>query len=114
MKLLIVDADMERRTRLHNEVKALKELRHSCIAVYVDDNLEHYKNSEVELYVITERLPGPSLEQAVGSSLFDRDAAVRVSLSLLNTLEFCHMANILHRDIKPDNIVYGAHEFQFL
>ena len=33
-----------------------------------------------------------------------QDEVVKMGIDVLSALEFCHRSNILHRDIKPDNI----------
>jgi len=58
-----------------------------------------------EVYIVSELVEGPTLARCIAASrLSDRDY-VAITLQLLGALEHAHEKGIVHRDIKPDNII---------
>lgn len=96
---------VERRVRFLNEISALRTLRHPGIADLVDDNSQQ-ENSE-GLYLVTKYIKGDTLEKSIiEAGSYPVEKAIEVMFQILNTLEFCHARGVVHRDIKPDNIVF--------
>src|SRR5688500_4166378 len=58
LKLLIENNKQERRDRLHNEALALRTLEHRRLPKLLDENVEHRTDKSVELYIVTEFVPG--------------------------------------------------------
>ncbi len=59
-----------------------------------------------QFYLVQEWIEGPTLGQQVSGEGRLSDAAVRTLLDrLLPVLEYVHSKRIVHRDIKPDNII---------
>jgi serine/threonine-protein kinase len=52
-----------------------------------------------------ELLPGGSLEARLAAGPLPEAVALAVAADCLAALEAVHAANIIHRDVKPDNIV---------
>lgn len=96
--------DPERRSRMYQEVANLRILEHPGVAKYADANAQDYAE-DIELYLVTELIPGKSLAEFVGRSPVSVDSAVKIALRLLDILEYCHGKQVVHRDIKPDNII---------
>ncbi|ERN40505.1 protein kinase domain protein [Rubidibacter lacunae KORDI 51-2] len=60
-------------------------------------------------YLVQEWIDGPTLTQAVSDSGCLSPGEVRVLLEdLLGLLDFVHQRRIIHRDIKPDNVILRA------
>jgi predicted Ser/Thr protein kinase len=57
-------------------------------------------------YLAMELLTGPSLAQALQAGPLTVDGVVDLALHLAQTLAAAHRAGMVHRDIKPDNIVF--------
>lgn len=106
----------ERRARMHHRVAALKTLGHPGVARHVDSNVERFDRSDEPLYLVTEFVPGQDLRTVVSSRLKpSRSAswqpplpfadACRLVRRVLDTLDFCHGRDVVHREIKPSNVV---------
>lgn len=68
-----------------------------------------YFESDNEFYLVQEWIEGESLEQKLQRGGVFSDSAVRSLLTqLLPVLDFIHQHQIVHRDIKPDNIILRA------
>jgi serine/threonine-protein kinase len=56
-------------------------------------------------YLIMEYVEGRSLRQLMPEGAVEEGAALRVVLQVARALEHAHAHNIVHRDVKPDNIL---------
>lgn len=95
----------ERRGRMAQEVLALKMLSGIGTPRWFDDNTEAWEQRDVPLYVVLEWVEGPTLAQKIDGQPVDLDAALAVAFALLETLVEVNDKGIVHRDIKPDNII---------
>lgn len=105
LKILNDDAQEreERRFRLREEVNALKALASGVPKLYDTNALE--PDESEPLYFVMEWIPGPTLGQRVTKRVFSLDDALLCTDALLVTLEAMHALPLVHRDLKPDNII---------
>jgi eukaryotic-like serine/threonine-protein kinase len=108
LKELIRQDDMDRRGRMHREVAALQTVEHTGIPKFVDSNADQFKDRDVKLFLVSEYIPGPTLEKYSNCHPVDPKTAIGCALRLLDVIEFCHSRSLIHRDIKPDNIILRA------
>src|ERR1700722_640982 len=95
--------DAENRRRFENEARSAAALSHpNIVAIY--DSGEH----DGTPFIVMERLPGNSLADLVARGPLP-EAVVRTILAeMLAALAAAHRAGILHRDIKPGNILFTS------
>ncbi|MEU6172241.1 protein kinase [Streptantibioticus parmotrematis] len=87
--------------RLRQEARAAARISHPGV-VTVHDVLEE----DGRPWIVMELVDGRSLEEVVATegTLLPRDAA-RVGADLVATLRSAHRAGVLHRDVKPANVL---------
>lgn len=67
--------------------------------------LHHYFVEQDEYYLVQEYIDGQSLTDRVRNGLFDETQVRQFLNDILPTLTYIHGKGIIHRDIKPDNIM---------
>jgi tetratricopeptide (TPR) repeat protein len=95
------DANEDHVKRFAKEAEVLYKLRHPRIVRYI----EHGRTNAGELFLVMEWLDGISLSQALRRKPMNLQDAYRVSLGLAEAVAVAHARGVLHRDIKPGNIV---------
>jgi eukaryotic-like serine/threonine-protein kinase len=108
LKELSRQDDIERRQRMHREVQALRLLQHSAIPRVVETNSDLYADLEIPLYFVMDYVEGPTLEERVNQGHLRPNDAVVLTIEIADTLIFCHQNGLIHRDIKPDNVILRA------
>jgi serine/threonine protein kinase len=85
--------------RFDREAKALARLTHPNIVPVID-----YGDYEGAPYLVMPYLPGGTLKQKLGKPM-PWQAAVYTILPVARALDFAHSQGIVHRDVKPSNIL---------
>lgn len=94
-------ADIEYKTRIINEIKFLKRLNNDGIVkVY-----EHFE-IDGKLYIVMELVEGHNIEQFVHTNgPIPWTDAVTYMVKILQAMQDVHEHGIVHRDVKPSNIM---------
>lgn len=96
-------AEPEPRRRFEAEARAAAGLVHpNVVAVY--DTGEH----DGTPYIVMERLPGRTVADEIAEERMEPARAERLAREVLGALEAAHGAGVVHRDIKPGNLLLAA------
>lgn len=91
--------------RFKNEARAAARLSHPAIVAVYDVG----EDGEVGPYLVFEYVAGSTLKQIVhGRGALAPADVVRLGRQLASALDTAHAAGVIHRDIKPDNILVSA------
>lgn len=85
--------------RFEREAKALARLSHFHIV-----KIHDYGDYENTPYLVMEYVPGGTLKSRMGKPMDWREA-IELILPVARALEYAHRHGVLHRDVKPSNIL---------
>lgn len=105
LKFLNKQSDVERRSRMYREVCNVRRLSNNHLINIVYSNAEKYEDLAEKLYYVSKYNEGKTLEEYVEENNITLLEAISFFRDFLGVLEYCHTNGILHRDIKPDNIL---------
>jgi len=93
-------ADADRRDLFLRDARAAAALSHPNIAA-----LYEIGDDEGRLFLAFEFVPGATLKTVIAGRALNPRRAVDLGVQIADALADAHAAGILHRDIKPDNII---------
>ncbi|MEU5364754.1 protein kinase [Streptomyces sp. NPDC005925] len=91
--------------RMRREARAAARLDHPAVV-----NVHDVAVVDGRPWIVMELVQGRSLGDALQEGTLSAREAARVGLEVLGALEAAHAAGILHRDVKPDNVMLGRHD----
>src|SRR5262245_18759532 len=90
----------ELRNRLRQEAQLISKLNHSGICTLYDVR----QHAGVD-YLVMEFLDGETLAQRLARGPLPLEQSVEVALQVLAALQYAHRQGVIHRDIKPGNVI---------
>jgi serine/threonine-protein kinase len=98
--LKIIPREGKAAARAEREALAARRLRHeNCVRAYdVGHDAGH-------VYIAYEYVPGRTMRQALRTDELSEVQAVEIAAQLLAALAHAHRAGIVHRDVKPSNVL---------
>ncbi|MEZ5425503.1 MAG: protein kinase [Pyrinomonadaceae bacterium] len=92
--------DTERMSRFVREAKSASALNHPNIITIYEIN-----EFEGTHFIATEFIDGKTLDKHSKDNPLDLEAILEIAIQVASALDEAHSAGIVHRDIKPDNIM---------
>ncbi|MFV0532530.1 MAG: protein kinase domain-containing protein [Cumulibacter sp.] len=97
--------DADARARLRRELMTMRRVRDRYIADVVDADLEAERP-----YIVSEFVDGPQLDDYIAEvGPLGRDGLITLGRGLLNALDAIHAVGVVHRDLKPGNVLLEGH-----
>ena len=99
----------ERRKRFFREASAYDTMDSTGIPRLIESNSHRHVDGEVVPYIVTEFVEGPTLHRwRRDQPRVQIEASIGTTKELLGILSECHNSDLVHRDIKPDNVVFAG------
>ena len=95
-----VASDTDRMLRFEHEAKSASALNHPNIITIYEINDE-----DGALFIAMEYVEGQTLAKKIKNKDFDLRKTLDIAIQIAAALAAAHEANVIHRDIKPDNII---------
>ncbi|TMQ68339.1 MAG: serine/threonine protein kinase, partial [Candidatus Eisenbacteria bacterium] len=95
--------DPERLARFEREAKLLASLSHASIA-----GIHGLEEHDGHRYLILEFVDGETLADRLARGPLPLDEAIEVGRDVARALEAAHESGVVHRDLKPGNIMLTA------
>jgi serine/threonine protein kinase len=98
--LQAIAPDPDTTARFRHEAQAIAQLRHPNIL-----NVYDFGEYQGTPYMIVEYVPGGSLANKLSDGPLDRAAALKYLRGIASGLDYAHEHGIVHRDVKPANVL---------
>ncbi len=86
--------------RFQDEARNVARLNHPNLVAVYDTG-----SDQGQPYIVMELVRGRSMQQAIAAGGLTEDRALEVAAEVCSALSYAHSQNLIHRDIKPGNIL---------
>jgi serine/threonine protein kinase/tetratricopeptide (TPR) repeat protein len=106
-----VFGDSERLERFHREARTAAQISHANVMAIYDIGVAKDPASDRDLeYIVMEYIKGKSLSEYLKARPGDLAAVTRIAEKIASGLAAAHKMNVVHRDIKADNVMVDDDE----
>ncbi|MFZ3415968.1 serine/threonine-protein kinase [Arthrobacter sp. 3Tela_A] len=96
--------------RQHTETLLLATLNHPGLVTLLDAGLHHDDEGQVLNYLVMELVDGPDLRRTLKSGPLPAVSVASLGADLADALAYVHSQGVIHRDVKPANILLYPQE----
>jgi serine/threonine-protein kinase len=86
--------------RFAREARVLSTLKHPCLVEVLD-----FGRDQDNSYLVMELLAGETLRVVMQRETLSFERVVKIIADILSVLEVAHAQGVVHRDLKPDNVM---------
>jgi serine/threonine protein kinase len=105
IKILDPFTTQKERDQFFDEVRSLVRLRHPNIVSVIDFGIDKMTSSP---FIVMEYAPNGSLRQRHHGQQLPFTTIVQYVKQIASALQYAHDDQLIHRDVKPDNIFIGS------
>ena len=86
--------------RFREEARSIARIAHPNVV-----HVNSFESLDGHLAIDMEYVDGPSLNQFIADGMLSAERVVRISYDILQALVTCHGVGLVHRDVKPTNVL---------
>ncbi|WP_307806894.1 protein kinase [Naasia sp. SYSU D00057] len=91
--------------RQRTEVKLLASLSHHSVVTLLDAGVDIDDDGSPHIYLVMELVRGPDLKERLARGPLSALEIAQIGYDLAEGLEYLHVEGVVHRDVKPANIL---------
>jgi serine/threonine protein kinase len=101
--------DAEELARQHHELAVLASLNHPSLVTLHDAGIDRTDPGSPRRFLVMELVKGKNLKEALDDGPLTRRQVAQLGYDLAEGLEYAHHHGIVHRDVKPANILLAEY-----
>ena len=100
---MLRDASEDDAARFAHEARLLAALDHPHIVHLLDAGVADHRP-----WIVLELVEGPTLSEVMGHTPVEHETVARIGRDIASALAHAHASGVVHRDVKPGNILISA------
>jgi serine/threonine protein kinase len=104
----VANGDAHGIERQHLEVAALARLNHPNLIALYDGSIGDASADGGHAYIVMELIDGPPLSERIAAGPLPEASVREIGIQLADGLAYVHSQGMVHRDVKPENILLGV------
>ncbi|MEV8565534.1 protein kinase [Streptomyces sp. NPDC051322] len=100
VKVFRAGADIDMEERFHNEAMILARLQHPGLVTVYDAGRHNGR-----AYLVMQLIEGPTLKERIAAGPLASGETAALGAGIAQALSHAHEAGVVHRDVKPSNII---------